>query len=104
MIAEIQCLPSPAGDEARPYAVIEAAIASIESSGLACEVGALGTTIEGPPDAVWAALRAAHEACFAAGAERVVTVIKIAQDAVGGPTIIGLTEKYRGGKGHGPNR
>lgn len=99
MIAEIQCLPDPAGNEVRPYAVIEAAIASLQGSGLVYEVGALGTTIEGPPNAVWEALRAAHEACLAAGAVRVVTVIKVAQNIAGGPTIAGLIGAYRGGEG-----
>ncbi len=95
MIAEIQCLPTPAGDEARPYAVIEAAIAAIEGFGLRTEVGALGTTVEGPPDAVWAAVRAAHEACLRAGAERVVTLVKVEESRDGGPTIDALTERYR---------
>ncbi|GBD23684.1 hypothetical protein HRbin29_01354 [bacterium HR29] len=95
MIAEIQCLPTPAGNEARPYAVIEAAIAAIERSGLRTEVGALGTTVEGPADAVWAAVRAAHEACLRAGAERVVTIVKVAETREGGPTIDALTGRYR---------
>lgn len=97
MIAEVQCLPTPAGDGERPFAVIEAAIAALQATGLRADVGALGTTIEGPPDAIWAAIRAAHEACLHAGAERVVTVIKVAQHKDGGPTIDELTGRYRGG-------
>lgn len=101
MIAEIQCLPHPPGDAERPYAVIEAAIAALRATGLTVEVGALGTTIEGPPDAVWAALRAAHEACLEAGGERVVSVLKVAQRADGGPSIAELTAGYREGGADG---
>ena len=96
MIAEIQVLPRPAGTDAVPYANVHAAIAVLADSGLHHEVGALGTTLEGPPDAVWAALRAAHEATLVAGADFVSSVVKLAQgvdDA--GPTMVGLTDRYR---------
>ena len=53
MIAEIQCLPQPLGTSDDRYAHVDAAIAVIEASGVAYEVGALGTTLEGPPDQVW---------------------------------------------------
>ena len=68
MIAEIQVAPSPPGTDENPHAHVEAAIAVIEASGLRYEVGALGTTLEGDVDQVWATLRAAHEAMLAAGA------------------------------------
>lgn len=85
MIAEIQVLPSPAGTDSSRYAHVDAAIAALKASGLRTEVGALGTTIEGPPDAVWAVLRAAHEATLSSGAGGVVTVIKVAEGATDGP-------------------
>lgn len=96
MIAELQVLPRPAGTDDVPYANVHAAIDVLADSGLRYEVGALGTTLEGPPDAVWAALRAAHEATLAAGAEFVISVVKLAEgvdDA--GPTMVGLTDRYR---------
>ena len=68
VIAEIQVAPSPPGTADDPHAHVEAAIAVIEASGLRYEVGALGTTLEGEADEVWATLRAAHEAMLAAGA------------------------------------
>jgi uncharacterized protein YqgV (UPF0045/DUF77 family) len=97
MIAEIQCLPNPPGNEQGRWAHVEAAIAVIECSGLAYEVGALGTTIEGDPGAVWAVLRDAHEACLAAGASGLVTVIKVEQtgDAASQPSIAELVGKFR---------
>lgn len=76
MIAEIQVLPKPAGTPSDPYCHVDAAIKVIQDSGLVYEVGALGTTVEGPPDAVRPLLRRVHEACGASGAE---SVIKIAQ-------------------------
>lgn len=98
MIVEIQCLPSPAGTPAEPYRHIEAAIALVASSGLRYEVGALGTTIEGEPDALWALVRQMHEACLAAGAEGIVSVVKFEQtrEAARQPTIASLTAKFRG--------
>jgi uncharacterized protein YqgV (UPF0045/DUF77 family) len=96
MIVEIQCLPSPLGTSNEPYAHIEAAIAVLQGSGLKFEVGALGTTIEGEPDAVWATARKAHEACLAAGALGLVSVIKVEQSvAENPPTIASLTSKFR---------
>ena len=96
MIVEIQCLPSPLGTAEAPYAHIEAAIGVIQGSGLKYEVGALGTTIEGPADAVWDVARRAHEACLAAGAAGLVSVIKVEQSSASAPpTIDSLTAKFR---------
>lgn len=97
MIAELQVLPRPSGTDADPHAFVDAAIAAIAAAGLHHEVSALGTTLEGSPDAVWAALRAAHEATLAAGATFTISVIKLAEGADdGGPTMDRLTAKFRG--------
>ncbi len=96
MIVELQCLASPAGTPDNPYRHIDAAIGVVQDSGLNYEVGALGTTVEGEPDEIWPLLRQAHEACLNAGAEGLVTVIKVEQTArVDGPTIDSLTGKFR---------
>ena len=96
MIVEIQCLANPAGTPDSPYAFIEAAIAVIQASGLKYEVSALGTTFEGDPDEVWPVTRRVHEACLAAGARSVVSVVKFEQaTAAVPPTIESLTGKYR---------
>ena len=96
MIVELECLPSPSGTADNRYAFVEAAIAVIERAGLRYAVSPLGTTFEGPPDRVWAVLREAHEACLAAGAQRLVSVVKIAEAADAGDlTMDGLTAKYR---------
>ena len=98
MISEIQVLPSPAGTADDRYAHVHAAIEVIQASGLRHEVGPLGTSVEGPPDEVWALLRQVHEACLAAGASSAVTVIKVAERAGsddGSLTMDGLTGNYR---------
>ena len=92
MIAEIQVAPSPPGTADDPHAYVEAAIAVITASGLRHEVGALGTTIEGEDDAVWATLRAAHEAMLAAGATAGISHVKIASV---NRTMDSLTRKFR---------
>ncbi len=92
MIAEIQVAPSPAGTPDDPHAYVEAAIAVVRDSGLRYEVGALGTTVEGDDDAVWATLRAAHEAVLAAGASSGISHVKIASVQ---RTMESLTRKFR---------
>lgn len=95
MIVELQVLPSPAGTADDRYAHVEAAIAVITGSGLPYEVGPLGTSLEGEPDEVWAVVRRAHEATLAAGAEGVVSIIKVAQRLEAGTTMATLTDKFR---------
>jgi uncharacterized protein YqgV (UPF0045/DUF77 family) len=92
VIAEIQVAPSPPGTGEDPHAYVEAAIAVLQRSGLHCEVGALGTTLEGEADAVWDTLRAAHEAMLIAGADGGLSHVKIASVQ---RTMGSLTEKFR---------
>jgi uncharacterized protein YqgV (UPF0045/DUF77 family) len=92
VIAEIQVAPSPPGTAENPHAHVEAAIAVIQASGLRYEVGALGTTVEGPADDVWVTLRAAHEAMLAAGAQGGISHIKVASV---NRTMDSLTSKFR---------
>ncbi len=92
MIAEIQVAPSPAGTPDDPHAYVEAAVRVIQASGLRYDVGALGTTLEGDDDAVWATLRAAHEAMLTAGATSGLSHVKIASV---NRTMESLTHKFR---------
>ena len=92
MIAEIQVAPSPPGTTDNPHAHVEAAIAVIQASGLRYEVGALGTTLEGDDDQVWATLRAAHEAMLTAGATGGISHVKVASV---NRSIESLTAKFR---------
>lgn len=97
MIVEIQCLPSPPGNEQRRWAHVEAAIAVIRGAGLAYEVGPLGTSVEGEPDQLWPLLRRVHEACLEAGADGVVSVIKVEQTrrVEAQPTMQDLVGEFR---------
>jgi uncharacterized protein YqgV (UPF0045/DUF77 family) len=81
VIAEIHCSPNPPGNAESQYAHIKAAIALAQNSGLKYEVGALGTTVEGAPDDVWALLRSMHESTLEAGATSIITNIRFAQRA-----------------------
>ena len=92
VIAEIQVAPSPPGTADDPHAFVEAAIGVIKASGLRSEVAALGTTLEGDADTVWATLRAAHEAMLAAGATSGISHVKI---ATVDRTMDSLTHKFR---------
>jgi uncharacterized protein YqgV (UPF0045/DUF77 family) len=76
VLAEIQVLPSPAGNDDARYAHVDAAIAVLRSAQVRVDVGALGTTVEGAPDDVWTAMRAAHEATMRSGADSCISVIK----------------------------
>ncbi len=77
-----------------PYPVVDRAIAAIAASGLRYEVGPMETVIEGTLDDLLAAGKAAHLACFEAGASRVVTILKLG-DALEGTTIESKVAKYR---------
>ncbi len=76
------------------YRIVDRAIEAIAHSGVKYEVGPMETTMEGPLDQLLDVAKAAHLAAFEAGAERVVTVIKIG-DSVVGSTIADKVEKYR---------
>lgn len=97
MIAELQVVPSPTGTHDDKWAYVDAAIAVIVDSGLAYEVGSLGTTVEGPPEAVWAVIRRAHEATIGSGASGVISVVKLyeTRDPADTATIADLTIAYR---------
>ena len=79
LIADIQVLPSPSGVDGDEFAHVDAAIAAISASGLDYSVNALGTTIEGDADKVWATARAAFDACLASGADKEVMLLKVYQ-------------------------
>mmetsp|Transcript_2229 Transcript_2229/g.4601 ORF Transcript_2229/g.4601 Transcript_2229/m.4601 type:complete len:114 (+) Transcript_2229:229-570(+) len=79
LIADIQVVPMPSGTAQKEYEHVEAAIAVIAGSGLKHSVNALGTTIEGPPDEVWAVVREAFDACIKSGATKELMYLKMYQ-------------------------
>lgn len=76
------------------YPIVDAAIAAVQATGIKHLVTPMETVLEGTLDACLAAARAAHEACFSAGVQSAVTIIKIS-DSVNGSTIDDKLAKYR---------
>ena len=95
MIVEIQVVPRPPDKDGVRYFYVERALDVIKSSGLKYEVGALGTTIEGEPDAVWDLLRRIHRAPLDHGAESILTYIKLAEQRERPVTMQDLTGPHR---------
>ena len=77
-----------------PYPVVDRAIAAIKATGIKHQVCPMETVMEGTLEDCLAAARAAHEACFEAGVQKALTIIKIS-DAIGGSTIDDKLAKYR---------
>ncbi len=77
------------------FAIVDHAISAIDSKGVHYEVGPMETVMEGKLDDLLEAAKAAHLACFEAGATGVMTYIKIG-DHVHGTTIDEKVAKYRG--------
>lgn len=79
MLIHVHVAPTPMGDENGRYTCVEGAIRVIEESGLEYEVGALGTTVQGPAERLWPLMQELHDSCFTAGADTVMTHIRILQ-------------------------
>ncbi len=95
-LIEIQVIPGGGHPpDGQPYYFVDRAIDAIRASGLPYEVEPLGTTIEGDFDAAMAAAVSAHRAALEAGADRVLTVIKIAQQREDGPSMQDLVGPHR---------
>jgi uncharacterized protein YqgV (UPF0045/DUF77 family) len=77
-----------------PYPVVDKAIEVVQRSGVEYEVGPHETTMQGELDQLLEIVKAGHRACFEAGAQRVVTFVKIV-DVVGGTSISEKVGKYR---------
>ena len=95
-LIEIQVIPSGGNPpKGQPYYFVDRAIEVIKASGLKYEVEPLGTTIEGEFEAAMATAIRAHQAPLEAGAEGVLTIIKIAQRREDSPTMQELVGKHR---------
>lgn len=77
-----------------PFPLIDRAIRVIQDSGVRYEVDPMETVMEGPLDTLLQVAKAAHLACMEAGAERLVTLIKIG-DRREGTSMDGKVSKYR---------
>ncbi len=66
-----------------PFPLIDRAIQVIQASGVKYEVDPMETVMEGPLDVLLEVAKSAHMACMNAGAERLVTLIKIGDRRTG---------------------
>lgn len=71
----LQVLPAVAEEDI--YAVVDQVIQMIAESGLKYIVGPLETSIEGDLDTLLELVKKAQHICIAAGAPRVISVVKI---------------------------
>ena len=88
----LQILPMVSQDQV--YSVVDKVINLIQVSGLPHVVGPMETTIEGDLDSLLDLVKKAQQACVEAGANRIVSIIKI-DYSPDGVTINEKISKYR---------
>ena len=88
----LQILPMVPQDQV--YSVVDKVINLIQASGLSYVVGPMETTIEGDLDSLLDLVKKAQQACVEAGANRIVSIIKI-DYSPDGVTIDEKIGKYR---------
>lgn len=75
-VAEISVVPvGTSGPSVSGYVV--RAVEIVRASGLKYELSSMGTNVEGDVQAILGLTQRVHEACFAQGAVRVLTTLKI---------------------------
>lgn len=87
----LQILPS--SSTIHPYKLVDSAIEVIAGSGLKYMVCPFETVIEGTYEQVMQVVEEAQKACYAAGAESLITYVKI-QSSLQDVTIEDKMEKY----------
>lgn len=88
----LQILPMVAEEDI--YDVVDQVIKLIDNSGVKYEVGPMETTMEGDFDKLLEIVKEAQEVCVKAGANRVVSIVKI-DYKVGGVTMEEKVSKHR---------
>lgn len=88
----LQVLPTSA--TIHPYLLVDKAIEVIEKSGLIYKVTPFETVIEGSYDEIMTVVKQAQEACYEAGADSMMTYIKI-QSSKSDVSIDDKMEKYK---------
>ncbi|WP_291125014.1 thiamine-binding protein [Flavobacterium sp. UBA6031] len=87
----LQILPS--SKTIHPYKLVDKAIEVIANSGLIYRVTPFETVMEGSYDEIMKVVKQAQEACYKAGAESLMTYIKI-QSSTTDVSIVDKMEKY----------
>ena len=75
-VAEISVVPVGTAD-ASISNYVAGAVKIVRASGLKYELSSMGTNVEGDVAAILDLVRKVHDACFKAGAVRVLTTVKI---------------------------
>lgn len=88
----LQILPMVAEEDI--YDVVDQVIKLIDNSGVKYEVGPMETTMEGDFDKLLEIVKEAQEVCVKAGANKVVSIVKI-DYKVGGVTMEEKVSKHR---------
>lgn len=88
----LQVLPSATG--IHPYSIVDKAIDVIAKSGLKYKVTPFETVMEGTYEEIMKVVIEAQDACYEAGAENLMTYIKI-QSSLSDVTIDDKMEKYQ---------
>lgn len=84
----------PTARDKHPYDLVDEAIRVIAASGLKYRVTPFETVMEGDYDRIMQVVHQAQEACYAAGADSLMTYIKIQSNATTDVTIEDKTGKY----------
>lgn len=89
----IQVLPQSKAKH--PYDIVDEAIRIIKESGVKYEVCPFETVMEGDYDTLMSVVKKVHEACYLAGAEGMLTYLKIQSSASKAVEIDDKMGKYR---------
>ncbi len=84
----------PTSKTVHPYSIVDAAIAVIAASGLKYRVTPFETVMEGNYDRIMEVVKLAQQACYDAGAESLMTYLKIQSNGNGDVNIEDKMGKY----------
>ncbi|MBP6436983.1 MAG: thiamine-binding protein [Paludibacteraceae bacterium] len=84
----------PTSKTTHPYSIVDAAIAVIAASGLKYRVTPFETVMEGNYDRIMEVVKLAQQACYDAGAESLMTYLKIQSNGNGDVNIEDKMGKY----------
>ncbi|MDX9919587.1 MAG: thiamine-binding protein [Paludibacter sp.] len=84
----------PTSKTVHPYSIVDAAISEIAASGLKYRVTPFETVMEGNYDRIMEVVKLAQQACYDAGAENLMTYLKIQSNGNGDVSIEGKMGKY----------
>ena len=84
----------PTSKTVHPYSIVDAAISVIAASGLKHRVTPFETVMEGNYDRIMEVVKLAQQACYDAGAESLMTYLKIQSNGNGDVSIEDKMGKY----------